>query len=59
MEAFEVTYDEKTKKWIKRPCTKPREVPVARRSRTTECVVAAAITLQVIGALWLLIRWRS
>jgi len=58
MEAFEVTYDEETKKWVKRPCTKPREVAVPKRSRLPECVVVV-ITLQAIVGLWLLVRWRS
>jgi hypothetical protein len=58
MEAFEVAYDEETKKWIKRPCTKSREVTVQRRARLPECVVII-ITLQAIVGLWLLVRWRS
>ena len=58
MEAFEVAYDEETKKWIKRPCTKPRDVKTPKQSRLPECVVVI-ITLQAIVGLWLLIRWRS
>lgn len=58
MEAFEIAYDDETKTWVKRPCTKPREVTVARRKRLPECVVII-ITLQAIVGLWLLVRWRS
>jgi len=58
MEAFEIAYDEETKKWIKRPCAKPRDLTTPRRSRLPECVVVI-ITLQAIVGLWLLVRWRS
>ena len=56
MEAFEIAYDDETKQWIKRPCSKPRAVAVQRRSRLPECVVVI-ITLQAIVGLWLLISF--
>lgn len=58
MEAFEVAYDEETKKWVKRPCTTPREVKVPRERGTPFCVLVI-LTLQAIVGLWILVRWRS
>jgi hypothetical protein len=58
MEAFEIAYDDETKQWIKRPCTKARDVAPQRRSRLPECVVVI-IALQAVVGLWLLIRWRA
>ena len=56
MEAFEIAYDDETKTWVKRPCSKPRDVTVPRRSRLPECVVAV-LALQAIVGLWLLISF--
>lgn len=57
MEAFEIAYDEETKKWVSRPCSVPRTV-TAPRTRVPYCVLVI-FTLQAIVGLWLLARWRS
>ncbi len=58
MEAFEITYDDETKTWVKRPCTKPREVATERPARVPYCVLVI-FTLQAIVGLWILLRWRN
>lgn len=57
-EAFEIAYDDATKKWVRRPCVTPREVVAPRASRFPHCVLVI-FTLQAIVALWLLARWRN
>lgn len=57
MEAFEIAYDDETKQWIKRPCAKPREVVVPKRTCVDYCVLTI-VTLQVMVGLWLLFQLR-
>ncbi len=58
MEAFEITYNDETKQWVKRQCVKPREIVPERRPRISNCALAA-VTFQAFVGLWLLSRWRS
>ena len=57
MEAFEIAYDEETKKWVKRPCATPREEPVPRTyTRHVPTCVIAIMALQIMVAMIIFLR---
>lgn len=58
MDAFVVAYDEENKRWVKRPCTTPREVTRPRERRVPFCTLVT-LTLQAIVGLWILSRLRN
>lgn len=56
-EAFEIAYDDETKQWIKRPCTRAREeAPEPSRS---SCIAVAVFTIQAVVGLWILWQLRN
>lgn len=57
MEAFEIAYDEETKKWVKRPCTSQREEPVPRTyTRHVPTCVIAIMALQIMVSVIIFLR---